>query len=173
MGGQLRTVASLVEDANLYDVADGYNAIDARIKNLKATARDTSKDVEYLTSALDRARKVQETSGSTAQVAAVLRNALGEDINTIAEAEARLEDLQSRRKESTRQAVALENERGRAVGGDPGEGGTGHQGRGGEQAQGPWARRQSGCQGREGVHRPDARPALPSSSRNSPAWRGL
>ena len=116
VGGQLRTVASLVEDANLYDVADGYNAIDARIKNLKATARDTSKDVEYLTSALDQARKVQETSGSTAQVAAVLRNALGEDINTIAEAEARLEDLQSRRKESTRQAVALENERGRAVG---------------------------------------------------------
>lgn len=116
VGGKLRTVASLVEDANLYDVADGYNAIEGRIKSLKATARDTSKDVEYLTTALDQARKVQETSGSTAQVAQVLRNALGEDINTIAEAEARLADLQSRRKESTRQAVALENERGRVVG---------------------------------------------------------
>lgn len=115
VGGQLRTVASLVEDANLYNVADGYNAIEGRIKSLKTSAASTKGDIDDLTTALAQARKVQEVSGSDAQVAQVLRNT-GLEVNTLAEAEAMLADLQARRKEATRQAVALENERGRVVG---------------------------------------------------------
>lgn len=118
VGGQLRSVAALVEEANR-DAADaassGYAVIDQRVAALKATAGEAGKDFDALSEAIVRARAAAEDGGNDTLVSSILTYALGEDVKTIAEAEARLEDLKKRRKEATTQAVALENERGKVV----------------------------------------------------------
>lgn len=118
VGGQLRTVAALVEEANTSGAdaaSSGYAAINQRVAQLKATASEAGKDYDALSEAITRARAAAEDGGNDTVVSSILSYAIREDIKTIAEAEARLEDLKSRRRDAASQATALETERGKAV----------------------------------------------------------
>ena len=118
VGGQLRTVASLVEEANTSatdEAVAGYQAIDQRVQALRSSAADAGKDFDALTKAVGQVKAMGDDA-SAATTAATLTGALGEEIKTLAEAEAKLEDLRRRRQDATKQAIALDTERGKAVG---------------------------------------------------------